>query len=160
MNKFFRKLSLPAKLMLMALVPLALLIYFIIQIYKEKSEKVSMLDGYLARINQSVVISNLIDALQSERRYSFAVVINGDRKTELLLQRPKSDSAIRDLSELESLKDVRKYTFLDTIQRVRLAIDNMAYTPEQVMTYYTNVLFRLNTLNSVTASNHTFLANL
>ena len=80
--------------MLMALVPLALLIYFIIQIYKEKSEKVSMLDGYLARINQSVVISNLIDALQSERRYSFAVVINGDRKTELLLQRPKSDSAI------------------------------------------------------------------
>jgi hypothetical protein len=34
MNQFFRRLSLPAKLMLMALIPLALLVYFAIQIYK------------------------------------------------------------------------------------------------------------------------------
>ncbi|RYZ27277.1 MAG: HAMP domain-containing protein, partial [Chitinophagaceae bacterium] len=157
MNTFFKKLSLPAKLMLMTLIPLGLLIYFIIQIYKEKSDKVSMLEGYLVRVTQSSHISTLIDALQAERRYSFGFVINGERRTELLLQRPKADSAIKALSQLSALKDVRKYTFLDTIEIVRLAIDNRTATPDKVMAYYTNVLFRLNTLNTVTAGNE-FLA--
>jgi len=153
MNNFFKKLSLPAKLMLMTLIPLGLLIYFIIQIYKEKSDKVNMLDGYLIRVEQSSHISNLIDALQSERRYSFGFIINGERGTELLLQRPKTDIAVKALAELTALKDVRKYTFLDTIDKVRLAIDNRMLTPDQVMAYYTNTLFRLNTLNAVTAGN-------
>src|SRR6476620_10517279 len=123
MNTFFKQLSLPAKLMLMTLIPLGLLIYFIIQIYKEKTETISMLDGYMDRVNQSAYISNIIDALQVERRYSFGYVITGDRRTELLLQRPKADSAIAALSNIAALKNVQKYTFLDTLAKVRSAID-------------------------------------
>ncbi|HUC80657.1 MAG TPA: ATP-binding protein, partial [Flavisolibacter sp.] len=153
MHRFFRRLPLSAKLMLIALVPLALLVYFIIQIYKEKTDKIEMLEGYLLRVNQSSGIGTVIDALQAERRYSFGFIVNGERRTELLLSRPRTDSAILSLAGLPTLEHVTSYTFLDTLNQVRLTIDNQTATPQQVMDYYTNVLFRLNTLNVVTAGN-------
>ena len=139
--------------MLIALVPLALLVYFIIQIYEEKSDKVSVLEGYLDRVNQSAAIGTLIDALQAERRASFGYVITGERQTELLLSRPRTDSAIQGLAGLPNLQNMVNYTFLDTLSNIRMAVDNRAAAPQQVMGYYTLVLFRLNTLNIVTAGN-------
>jgi hypothetical protein len=157
MNRLFRRLSLPAKMMLLALVPLALLVYFIIQIYEEKSDKLEMLEGYLDRVNQSSHLGTLTDALQAERRFSFGFVITGERRTELLLARPRTDSAIHLVSELPALRHVSSYTFLDSLNNVRFSVDNGTATPARVMNYFTNVLFRLSTLNVVSAGNR-FLA--
>jgi len=67
MNDFFRRLSLPVKLLLLVLFPLALIIYLTFEIYSEKNKRVELLSGYLNRINLSADISNLINALQLER---------------------------------------------------------------------------------------------
>lgn len=157
MNTFFKKLSLSAKLMLMAIVPLALLVYFVIQIYNEKTEKIGVLDNYLDRIELSANISNVIDQLQTERRYSFGYVINREWKTEMLLQRAKTDSAVQNLSRSEQTDSIETYTFLDSLSTIRIGIDNLALNPMQVTSFYTNALFRLNTLNLVSAGNITYL---
>jgi signal transduction histidine kinase/CheY-like chemotaxis protein len=157
MNTFFKKLSLSTKLMLMAIVPLALLVYFVIQIYNEKTEKIGVLNNYLDRIELSASISNLIDQLQTERRYSFGYVINREWKTEMLLQRRQTDSAIQKLDKNGQVDNVESYTFLDSLGMVRLGIDNLSLNPMQVTNYYTNTLFRLNTLNLVSAGNVTYL---
>ncbi|MBO9681715.1 MAG: nitrate- and nitrite sensing domain-containing protein, partial [Flavisolibacter sp.] len=157
MNTFFKKLSLSAKLMLMAIVPLALLVYFVIQIYNEKTEKIGVLDHYLDRIELSASISNVIDQLQTERRYSFGYVINREWKTEMLLQRAKTDSAVQNLSRSEQTDSIETYTFLDSLGTIRIGIDNLVLNPMQVTSFYTNTLFRLNTLNLVSAGNITYL---
>jgi signal transduction histidine kinase/CheY-like chemotaxis protein len=143
--------------MLMAIVPLALLVYFVIQIYNEKTEKIGVLDNYLNRIELSASISNVIDQLQTERRYSFGYVINREWKTEMLLQRAKTDSAVQSLGKTEQADSIETYTFLDSLRVVRIGIDNLALNPMQVTSFYTNALFRLNTLNIVSAGNITYL---
>jgi signal transduction histidine kinase/DNA-binding response OmpR family regulator len=157
MNKFFRRLSLPTKLTLMALIPLALLVFFAIQIYREKTEKIGILENYLDRVDVSVNISSAIDELQSERRFSFGYLINQEGKTELILQRNRTDSALARLIRNPQLKFVETYTFLDSLGKIRIGIDNLILTPMDVMNYYTNTLFRLNTLNLVSAGNISYL---
>ncbi|HEY0066333.1 MAG TPA: ATP-binding protein, partial [Flavisolibacter sp.] len=157
MNKLFRRLSLSSKLMLMAVIPLALLAYFAIQIYREKDTKIQLLETYLQRVEQSASISSLIDELQTERRYSFGYVINGRLRAELAVQRPKTDAAFRALLGSPSLAGFTGYTFLDSLASVRRRIDEASIPAQGVMTYYTNVLFRLNTLNVVSAGNVTYL---
>lgn len=157
MKKFFRRLSLSAKLMLMALLPLALLVYFIIQIYQEKSNKITILENYLSRFELSARISNLVDDLQTERRYSFGYVISRDWRTELLLQRANTDSAIALLKRNVQVGQFEDYTLLDSLQQFRQRVDNLTALPMQVMNFYTNALFRLNTLNIVSAGNVTYL---
>lgn len=156
MTKFFKRLPLPAKLTLMAVLPLVLLVYFVIQIYSEKSEKIAVLNSYLKRIEFSGNISNAIDQLQTERRYSFGYIINREWKTEMLLQRSKTDSAVQKLNSTQS-DDLASYTFLDSLGKVRILIDNLSITPIQTTNYYTNTLFRLNTLNLVSAGNISYL---
>lgn len=141
----------------MAIVPLALLVYFVIQIYKEKSEKIAVLENYLDRIELSASISNVIDQLQTERRYSFGYVINREWRTEMLLQRAKTDSAVQNLMKSEQADSIETYTFLDSLGDVRTGIDNLDLNPMQVTNFYTNALFRLNTLNLVSAGNITYL---
>lgn len=157
MNKFFKSLSLSAKLVLMTVVPMVLMVFFVIQIYREKSEKIGILNSYLSRIELSAGISNVIDQLQTERRYSFGYIINREWKTEMLLQRAKTDSAINSLSRSNQADRINNYTFLDSLGKIRTAIDGLALTPLQVTNYYTNTLFRVNTLNIVSAGNISYL---
>jgi signal transduction histidine kinase/DNA-binding response OmpR family regulator len=157
MIKLFRRLSLSAKLMLIALIPLALLIYFAIEIYKEKNEKLDNLSMYLDRMHQSSVISKLVDELQTERRFSFGYVLSKGWKPELLVQRQKTDEALREMVSNSELKTAPYYTFLDSLPILRARVDNLTEDPMDVMSYYTNAIFRLNNLNVVTAANVSYL---
>jgi signal transduction histidine kinase/DNA-binding response OmpR family regulator len=157
MDKLFRRLPLTAKLMMMALIPLALLVFFAIQIYREKSDKIGVLNSYLQRIELSAVISNATDDLQAERRYSFGFVINNQFQTELLLQRVRTDSTLSRLNRIEQLKDIRRYTFLDSLSGFRNLVDQKKLVPSQVMNYYTNALFRINSQNIVSAGSTSYL---
>ena len=50
MRKFFRELSLPRKLALIALIPLVFLGYVAFQLYSEKTDRVRLLQLYSQRI--------------------------------------------------------------------------------------------------------------
>src|SRR5688572_28057848 len=132
MEKVFRRLPLTAKLMLMALIPLALLLFFAIQIYRDKTEKIGVLNSYLQRIELSAIISNTTDDLQAERRFSFGNVINDRFRTELLLQRTRTDSTLSRLNNNPQLKNIRQYTFLDSLAQFRAAIDQKKVSPGEV----------------------------
>ena len=157
MEKVFRRLPLTAKLMLMALIPLGLLLFFAIQIYREKTEKIGVLYSYLQRIEQSATISNATDDLQGERRFSFGYVINDQFRTELLIQRSRTDSTLTRLDRNPLLRNIRKYTFLDSLAQFRAAVDQKKVGPSQVMNYYTNALFRINSQNIVSAGSTSYL---
>jgi hypothetical protein len=159
MNSFFRKLPLPVKLMLISLVPLALIIYLALQFYVEKTQRIGLLDSYMQSIEQSGTITRLIDALQEERRHSYEYRLKKERQREMLAQRPLTDSIVRDLQAHHdiSLKDFPRYTFIDTLQDIRQRIDEGQIAPNGVMHYYTNMIFRLNTLNNAVPGNNAYL---
>ena len=152
MNNFFRKLSLPVKLLLLVLFPLALVIYLTFEIYNEKTNRVDLLAGYLERINISVNISDLMNSLQLERRHSYAYAIKKDidSRAAMEIQRPVTDLAIKLLQQKKdsTLRDFTNYTFLNNLENIRLAIDK-GTSPDLVMQYYTTTIFRLNTLNLI-----------
>ena len=116
MNGFFRRLSLPVKLLLLVLFPLILVVFLTTEVYKERSSKMALLSGYLERINLSSEISDLLNNLQLERRYSYAYALTKslDSRASLETQRPYTDLAIKKLEQRKdsTLKDFKKYTAL------------------------------------------------
>jgi signal transduction histidine kinase/DNA-binding response OmpR family regulator len=159
MKGFFKRLTLPVKLTLLAIVPLLFLVFVVVQYNREKTQKLAMLDGYRLRIKQAVSVNNLIDVIQLERRYSFAFVMKGTLQNEMLQQRIKTDEAIRKVEEdkTEISGDFTSYTFLNQLQSFRSRVDNKEVKPLEVMNFYTSCIFRLNTLNSVAAGNVVYL---
>src|SRR5215471_1167001 len=127
MNRFFRQLPLPAKLLLLVLFPLALVIFLSVQAYNQRSATVDLLRGYIERINTSSDISDLINSLQLERRHSYAYALKKDLDSRSLLQvqRPFTDLAIKKLQQSEdsTLKSFTQYSFLNKLAGIRDAID-------------------------------------
>ena len=152
MNNFFRRLPLPVKLLLLILFPLALVTYLSFELYNEKSKKVDLLAGYIDRIAEAQDISDLINALQVERRHSFAFALKKDidSRSKLEAQRPITDIAIKNLEDRRdsTLKDFKDYTFLKNLENIRKLVDSGA-SPDVSMQYYTTSIFRLNTLNII-----------
>ena len=159
MKGFFKRLTLPAKLVLLGAIPLLFLMVVVLQYHKEKREKIAILDGYRKRIQQAIEINNLIDILQLERRYSFIYVLNGLQQNEMLQQRLKTDEAIQKVEQSTegNNADFASYTFLNQLQSIRSRIDNKEINPEAAMSFFTSSIFRLNTMNSVAAGNVLYL---
>ena len=159
MNSFFRQLSLPAKLMLIALLPLLFFIYLAAEVYAEKTERINILQEYLKRIEKSTALSTLIDQLQTERRYSFSYILKQENQSQLLLQRIKTDEVYNKLQDPtdEMLKGFSVYTMLNRLSDIRQSIDEKKLSPEELMDFYTNTIFRLNNLNNVSISNIAYL---
>ncbi|HEY0433722.1 MAG TPA: PAS domain S-box protein, partial [Chitinophagaceae bacterium] len=161
MNKFFRRLPLATKLLLLTLVPIALIVYLSINIYRERAARVQLYAGYIDRINLSTDISALIDAMQTERRYSFVYAVKKDldSRAQMEIQRPVTDLAIKKLEDRRdsTMKNFRSYTFLSQLNPVRAAVDR-GTTGDSIMQYYTTSIFRLNTLNvNVPVPTNTYL---
>ena len=152
MNSFFKRVSLRIKLLLLILFPLALVTYLSIELYIEKSNRVELLSGYIDRISEAQDISELINALQLERRHSFAYALKKDidSRSDLEAERPVVDMAITRLEQRNdsTLKDFKQYTFLINLQNTRRAIDTGA-SADFAMQYYTTAIFRVNTLNII-----------
>jgi PAS domain S-box-containing protein len=161
MNNFFRRLSLPVKLLLLILFPLVLITFLAFAVYREKSEKAELLDSYLGRINTSADISDLISSLQSERKFSYNYVLtnDGDSRNRLGRLRLAADSTLKKLAERDdiTLKQFTSYTFLDSLEAMRRKIDQGRTSADMVMHYYTTAIFRLHTLNIVLAGNNKYL---
>ena len=149
--RLFKRLPFAAKLILIACIPLAFVIYLGIQLYKEKGEHVRNLNVYRARIDLSADLAGLIDNLQEERKYSFDYAMTHTNREQLDAQRPRTDYFIQLLRQNKSpdLFGFTTYTNLDELPDIRNDIDTADVSPQGVMHYYSNMIFRLNTLNAV-----------
>jgi signal transduction histidine kinase len=159
MNKFFRKLPLQAKLMLIGLIPFCFLVMLTLQIYNEKTEKLKLFDNYKNYMEESANINGLIDAMQEERKFTFDYAITKNGRKELLLQRPKTDAFIQKLvkSGDPSIAGFKGYTRIGELDDMRNKIDSAKTTPDLVMHFYSNTVFRLNTLNTIPPANTPYL---
>lgn len=154
----FRTLSLTVKLLLIGFIPILFLIYFSIMIYREKSQKVELIGNYIEHVEQSSNIGELIAELSRERRYSYFYILKDSVYSQILPHRSKTDSIMRILNKSKdlALRNYTKYTFLDNLSAVRTSIDSSKINTDQVIQYYTDAIFRLNTLASQIPGN-TFL---
>ena len=159
MNKFFRRLPLLAKLMLIGLIPFTFLVFVTIQLYNEKTEKLKLFDNYRTYMDESANINGLIDALQEERKFAFDYVITKGMRKELILQRPRTDALLQKLikSGDPSIAGLTTYTKLGELNEIRDKIDAFKIKPDGVMHFYSNTVFRLNTLNTIPPANTAYL---
>jgi signal transduction histidine kinase len=159
MNTFFRKLPLLAKLMLIGFIPICFLVYLTMQLYKEKTVKLHLFENYNTYLAGSANINGLIDALQEERKFSFDYAITKGLRRDLVLQRPRTDALIRKLqkSSDSSLLGFADYTKLVQLAEIRKQIDTHVIPPNLVMHYYSNAIFRLNTLNTIPPANTPYM---
>lgn len=160
MNRFFRKLPLSVKLLLIGLIPFLFLIYLSYQLYKERAATINLLRAYINRVNESANIHSLIEELQDERRLSFIYTMKKERPPVLFMQRARTDSIMKVLQDSKNpaLEGFAGYTFLKDLPGIRAAIDTIPNLgSDVVMTYYTNVIFRLSTLNPMPVEPGAFL---
>src|SRR5688500_20386959 len=115
MNKFFRRLPLLAKLLIIAIVPMVFIIFLTIQIYNEKSKNVDQIKTYLNQIQHSSTLARLTDQLQKERRFSFDYALMKNHQVQMVSERPITDSLLKalELSGNETLRGFTEYTFLE-----------------------------------------------
>jgi signal transduction histidine kinase len=148
---------------MIGVIPVLFLIYFSVMIYREKSQKVELIRDYIEHVEQSANIGELIAELTRERRYSYLFTIkDSDKKANhkmIVLHRLKVDSIINILKKSDdlALHDYWEYTFLDNIGNFRASVDTVRnLKPDAVIQYYTDAIFRINTLKSAIPG-HTFL---
>lgn len=159
MNNFFRRLPLPAKFMVIGLVPFAFMLYLTLHVYNDQIEKVDLLQSFLLRIRQTSNINNLINELQAERKFSYDYTLKRENGDKLYLQRSRTDYAIKKLQESEDLllSDFTHYTFLNDLQINRTIVDTGRLQHNSIMYYYTNAIYRLNTLNAMPGGTVSYL---
>ena len=146
--------------MLIGIIPIVFLIYLSAQLYVEKGQRVTLIGNYIDHIHESGNIANLINELETERKYSYEYGLKKKYYSKVLLQRPRTDSIILLLKKSTdpALTDFSEYTFLNDLESVRKALDTAAnYSPNSIMEYYTKTIFRLNTLNTVPSASNIYL---
>ena len=156
MNRFFRRVSLAAKLLLIGLVPLAFIIFLTVRLYNEKEVKVNILKGYIDGIHQLRNTSLLIDNMQKESKLSFDFAVRGAAKEPLIRQGLITDSIVKLFNENRDIlsQSARGYTNLGKLQETRNEIDSGKASNFSVISYYSTTVFWLNTLTGVTLSNN------
>jgi PAS domain S-box-containing protein len=147
MKNLFTRIPLPAKLLLIGLIPLVVVGFLFIQLYTEKTNKLRLLSNYIDHIHQSADLTHLIDHLQTERNFSYELALKKESQPSLARHRSSTDSIIKRLSTNPLLADFGSYTFLNELADNRTKIDSGRLPANQVVHYYTTVIFRLNTLN-------------
>src|SRR5690606_10006828 len=132
MNQLFRKLSLPAKLMLIGLVPLVFLLYLSIEVHREKTEKIEVLEKFKTQVTWSANVSSVIDELQAERRLSFAYLLDKQSDSKLMVQRGRTDLSLEGLEQETDIvmAEFRTYTYLDELPEMRAKVDKGDADPE------------------------------
>ncbi len=160
MDSFFRKLPLSIKLLLIGLIPVLFLVYIAGQLYIEKKIRVNIVRDHIEHIHEAGNISNLIYQLERERKFSYEYALKKDSFGRLTIQQPLTDTLITNLerSDDPDLRNFTQYTFLNKLDSVRKALDrNSRYPPDSIMSFYTNLILRLNSLNPISSVSNIYL---
>jgi signal transduction histidine kinase len=134
--------------------------YLSSQLYNEKKQAVKLIADYIEHIHESQNIAKLMSELENERKYSYEYALKKINYSSIILQRPRTDTVIALLNKSKDLaiSNFTQYTFLYRLSAIRHSIDSSGnYPADGVMKYYTSVISRLNTLNSVASASNTFL---
>lgn len=158
-NNLLNKLPFPVKLMLIGIVPLLFLIYMAVEINHSQVQKIQVLEKFIVRVQQSANISSLIDALQAERRYAFGFALNKSDETTLMIKRNATNLAMADLEAKadERLLNFKSYTFLEKLPSFRKRMDDAQEETDAVMSFYSNIIFRLNSMASISTEGMPYL---
>ncbi len=157
---FFRKLPLTVKLSIIGIIPILFLCYFAILIHKEKSSKVELIGKYIEQVQQSKNVGELTSQLGIERRVSYQYTLGLQSHQDVLLQRSKTDSVINILENSNDLAlyNFSEYTFLDKLADTRKEIDTViSNRTYPIIQFYTNAIYRINTLNATLPPTNLFL---
>jgi signal transduction histidine kinase/DNA-binding response OmpR family regulator len=162
MNKLFNNIPLPIKLMLIGIIPLLFMLYLAIQVHKERTDRIDLLEKFSREINENAARIRLIDDLQIERRLSFKYVLRNDEEAAMLLQRSKTDESIQTLKKLVSGNRIHftEYTFLNQLESIRERIDTRKIPADEVLGFYSSTILRNSSLVNITARNVSALSPL
>jgi len=150
----------PVKLLLIGLLPLVFLCIIAYELNQSRNEKIAVINATELRLDRTAAVIKLIDELQIERRLSFNYAINKTDNGATAVQRNKTDAAIASLVQLDPTvgADLKNFTFLNDLEAKRLLLNEQRLSPEGVMTFYSNAIFRLNTLAAISTTNIPFLS--
>jgi signal transduction histidine kinase len=159
MKNLLEKIPLSAKLMIIGLVPLVFIVILAGEVYTAEIDKMDVLGDYKTNIQEAAQISTVIDELQNERRLSFDFLMHKTGYNALIKQRRLTYTAIQ---RLEKSKDslftgFSTYSFLNTLPQVRASIDTGHLTDNILMYDYTNIMYRLSTLNETPSTSGKYL---
>ena len=151
MKKFFMRLPLPRKLMLIAVIPLICLIYFGVEVFNKQSADIDTIDNLVQKVNITAVIMKVADEIHLERRSSVNYVLLTGSGNDLLTQRAKTDLAIEAVKSRLLANDSHffQYSLLNTLARKRQEIDHKNMPQREVLDYYSNLIFRLDDLANI-----------
>lgn len=160
MRRFFRNLSFPVKLTIIGVVPLLFILYLTADLYEEKNKNIEIINAYVQKVDLVGALSKLSESLQKEQKlsYDFVTKKSGDRSP-LKLQRQVTDSVLGILksSDDKLLKGFEEFTSLHSINDVRKAIDSSKLPPNLLTHFYSNTIFRLSTLTTITFEDKSLL---
>jgi signal transduction histidine kinase len=151
MTNLFNRIPLSAKLIVIGLVPLLFIVILARQVYSAEVEKINLLADYKTSIEETAQMSKVMDELQNERRLSFDFLMHKAQRTSLVTQRNITDAAVQQLEKNKDslFRNFSTYSFLNTLPQVRASIDTGHLTDIIVMYDYTNIIYRLSTLNQM-----------
>ena len=159
MERLFRRLPLSFKLILIGIIPLAFIIYLTLQVYEAKNKNIAVIEGNINRINQIGDLTTLIRHLQQEQKLSFDVLKKNMGGNQLIQQRMYTDTMLNKLRRSNDyvLKGFEEYTSLHNLKDKRNKIDSGLLTADLSTHFYSNTIFRLNTLITTPYSSLTVL---
>jgi len=159
MNNLFKNLPLPAKLLLIAIIPLLFLLFVGFHLYKEKVQKLDMLESYRQQVTTSQQLIQLTVDLQKELRYSYLYNLKKDLRKEMVSQRQKTDMTMQPLENHtdSSLSGFTDYTFLNNLQTIRAEIDSNTISTDVITSFYINAMYRINTIAGINTSNQSYM---
>lgn len=147
-----RRLSLSTHLFIIGITPVLFLCYFTYLIYQEKNKTIDLVAENIEKIKESHSAQSLMENLAYERRYSFNYQRNHTELDELRNQRKKTDSSIERLEKDKNWAGQvgAKYIFLNEVDTFRKSLDqNRAMTPNSILRFYTDIIYRVNSLTTV-----------
>ncbi|RYZ55360.1 MAG: HAMP domain-containing protein, partial [Sphingobacteriales bacterium] len=159
MKKLTDRITLPVKLTVVGVLPLLLLIFLAVTVMRQQDEKLLLIEQTMQRADRTAAVVQVVDQMQLERRESFVHAVTKENEARMIAQRAASNEAIAKLKSYKStgFEDLEQYTFLNKLQASRDLIDGRKMLPMEVMSYYTNSIFRLNTLSYITVGNIPYL---
>ena len=96
--------------------------------------------------------------MQSERRSSFGYLFNKITEQELIIQRNKTDEALKNLNEKKfNIGTFQNFTFVNDIPKVRERILKKEISEQEVIDFYTKVILRINFLSQPSSENISYL---
>ncbi len=151
MISFFKRIPLGIKLLLISIVPLIFIVFLTIRLQHERQKQVNVFIAFIERIKRNGNIILLIEDLQHERKLSFDHVMNKVGEEILAKQRNKTDSILNILNQSKDpqIMELDRYTKLGSLDSIRNKINNNTIASNAVTDFYSSLIFRLNTLTSV-----------